>query len=217
MPEKGGVSVGRLILVPAVITLAVTLLRLVGELNGWSPALFNRAAGGGGAIVGIVWLVFVFGFYFAWKLLEAGEGPAGRWQPLGYAALGLAIAFAMGFAAARLHLAQTAQFAVFVAASLVALFVAMRGWPALGRTLAAYGLAARIPVAIVMLFAILGNWGTHYDVVPPNFPEMGAFQKWFLIGFIPQLTLWMGFTVAVGMLCGGLLVAARPSRSPATA
>ncbi len=52
---------GRLILVPAVITLAVTLLRLVGELQQWSSALFNRSAGGGGAIVGIVWLVPVFG------------------------------------------------------------------------------------------------------------------------------------------------------------
>jgi hypothetical protein len=35
-------SPGKLILVPAVITFGVTLLRLVGELQGWSPALFNR-------------------------------------------------------------------------------------------------------------------------------------------------------------------------------
>jgi hypothetical protein len=34
--------IGKLILVPSVITLAVTLLRLVGELQGWSPTLFNR-------------------------------------------------------------------------------------------------------------------------------------------------------------------------------
>ena len=34
--------IGKLILVPAVITLAVTFLRLVGELQGWSPILFNR-------------------------------------------------------------------------------------------------------------------------------------------------------------------------------
>jgi len=34
--------IGKLILVPAVITLAVTLLRLVGGLQGWSPILFNR-------------------------------------------------------------------------------------------------------------------------------------------------------------------------------
>ena len=49
--------IGRLILVPAVITLAVTLLRLVGQLQGWSPTLFNRECGFCGALVGIVWLV----------------------------------------------------------------------------------------------------------------------------------------------------------------
>ncbi len=37
----------RLILVPAIITLAVTLLRLTGELQGWSPKLFNADPGGG--------------------------------------------------------------------------------------------------------------------------------------------------------------------------
>jgi hypothetical protein len=52
-----------LILVPAIITLAVTLLRLAGELLRWSPTFFNREAGGPGAIVGIVWLVPVFGIY----------------------------------------------------------------------------------------------------------------------------------------------------------
>ena len=66
---------GRLVLVPAVITLAVTLLRLVGELQNWSSTLFNREAGGGGALIGIVWLVPIFGVYFALRLAREGEGP----------------------------------------------------------------------------------------------------------------------------------------------
>jgi hypothetical protein len=36
----------RLILVPAVITLAVTLLRLVGELQGWLVRVFGASQGG---------------------------------------------------------------------------------------------------------------------------------------------------------------------------
>ena len=95
--------IGKLILVPAVITLAVTLLRLVGELQRWSPALFNRgeeqwstsapstARSTAAALVGIVWLV-----------------------PL------------------------------FVAFVIVGLAIGILAWPALGRTLLAYGLAARI-------------------------------------------------------------------------
>ncbi len=212
MPDKDAIPVRKLILVPAVITLAVTLLRLVGELQGWSPALFSRQAGGGGAVVGIVWLVFIFGAWFAWKLLDAGYVPPGPWRPLGYGFLGLVIVLALGLGARALRLGPQAQLMSFVVASVIALFVAMKGWPALGRTLVAYGLAARIPVAIVMLVAILGNWGTHYDVAPPDFPAMGAFQKWFWIGLVPQLTIWMGFTVVVGMLFGGLVAAARLRR-----
>ena len=51
MTESRAGPIGRLILVPAGITLAVTLLRLIGELQEWSSALFNRSVGGGGAIV----------------------------------------------------------------------------------------------------------------------------------------------------------------------
>jgi hypothetical protein len=35
------ISIGRLILVPSLITLAITLLRVVGELQHWSKCLFN--------------------------------------------------------------------------------------------------------------------------------------------------------------------------------
>jgi len=104
MTDTASARTGRLILVPAVITLGVTLLRLVGERQGWSPALFSREPGGGGALV--------------------------------------------------------------------------------------------------MLAAILGNWGTHYDVMPPGAPAMSGLYKWFMIGLLPQLTIWLWFTVAIGGLFG---------------
>jgi hypothetical protein len=111
-----------------------------------------------------------------------------------------------------------ARLGIFAVASLVALVIAMRGWPALGRVLVAYGLAARIPVIIVMLVAMLGNWGTHYDAPPPdpNFPAMGVLSKWFLIGVVPQLTAWMSFTVVFGMIFGGLVAIARRRKATVT-
>jgi hypothetical protein len=33
---------------------------------------------------------------------------------------------------------------------------------------------------------------------------MGVWTKWFVIGVVPQLTLWLAFTVAAGALFGGL-------------
>jgi len=214
------VSIKKLILVPAVITLAVTLLRLTGELMHWSKALFNPAAGGGGAIVGIAWLVPVFGIYFGLKLAGAGLAPAAVGPAIGYAFLGFAVMPALGFGAVKLGLSPQGfgAFAVFIVLALVGAVIAYRGWPALGRTLLAYGLAARVPVAIVMLVAILGNWGTHYDVAPPDFPAMSPIAKWLLIGLLPQLTIWIWFTIAVGGLFGAIAVAATGrARRPATA
>jgi hypothetical protein len=116
-------------------------------------------------------------------------------------------------------MSQNAQFLVIVAVSLVGLVIAMNGWKELGKTLVLYGLAARIPVALVMLVAIFRNWGTHYDVVPPNFPEMEPLAKWFWIGVLPQLTIWIAFTVIVGMLFGGIAAAvlSRRAAQPVTA
>jgi hypothetical protein len=209
----------RLILVPAIITLAVTLLRLTGELLNWSPVFFSRQAGGAGAIVGIVWLVFVFGIYFAVKLWRRGERPSSLGRVFGYPALGLALTIGAIAGTDAAGMSQNAQFLVIVAVSLVGLVIAMNGWKELGKTLVLYGLAARIPVALVMLVAIFRNWGTHYDVVPPNFPEMEPLAKWFWIGVLPQLTIWIAFTVIVGMLFGAIAAAvlSRRAAQPATA
>lgn len=221
MADSSAVPLKKLVLVPAAITLAVTLLRLAGELLNWSPTLFNRQAGGGGAIVGIAWLVPVFGIYFALKLAETGQRPAGIGPALGYPLLGVLVGAAGVFLAGKLGIRPGSPgFLPFlVVESLIVGFVAVRGWPALGRVLLAYGLAARIPVAILMLFAILGSWGTHYDAPPPNFPaEIGPLARWFLTGVVPQLSIWIAFTLLVGALFGGFAAAVAGRRAqPATA
>lgn len=211
---NGRMPLGRLILVPALITLGVTFLRLTGELMRWSPAFFSREAGGAGALVGIVWLVPVFGIYFALKLTHLGQGPKGVATVLGHAFLALLLLPAAAIASRMfgIELGTPGGIAIFAVASLLAAVVAGRGWPALGRTLFAYGLAARVPVALLMLVAILGEWGTHYEKGAPGFPTMGAFARWFWIGLVPQLTFWVGFTIVVGAIFGGLAVA-RPQRA----
>ena len=91
------ISIARLIFIPSVITLAVTLLRLFGELQGWPSVLFSREAGGGGSIIGITWLALIFGVYFALKLLRAGEAPLSAVRVIGFALLGLLLTFVGGF------------------------------------------------------------------------------------------------------------------------
>lgn len=212
-------STKNMILVPAVITLGVTLLRLTGELLHWSPKLFNPAPGGGGALVGIAWLAPVFGAWFGWKLARAGERPGSVGKAIGFAVLGFAIMPLIGFLAIKMGVPRQSFtiFGIFIVVAIVGAFLAYRAWPGLGRTLFAYALAARIPVVVVMLIAMLGNWGTHYDVAPPGFPAMGTLAKWLAIGVLPQLTIWIWFTMAAGAIAGAITAAALRAKHPATA
>jgi hypothetical protein len=214
--SASGVSIFRLILVPAVISFAVTILRLIGELQNWSTTLFNPSAGGGGAVVGIVWLVPIFGIYFALKLSSAGQGPTSIGKAIGYTVLGLVVVGIGGFVGFG-----PAQFPGKEALGYVILAVApiwlFPAWPSLFKTLVAYGYAARIPVAIVMFFAISGNWGTHYDALPPEFPaDMAFWPKYLHIGLLPQMIFWVAFTVLIGALFGTIVTAfVRRSGQPA--
>jgi hypothetical protein len=211
------VSIMKLILIPSLISLAITLIRLVGELQNWPSALFNKEPGGVGSIIGITWLAPIFGIYFALKLTAAGEGPEDRGRAIRLAIFGLVLMVGGGFIGFAPQFSfpgrQILGFLLMVAA------VALQypAWPKLFKTLLAYAYAARIPVAILMFFAIRGEWGTHYDVVPPNFPPDTSFwAKYFLIGFIPQMTGWIIFTIIAGSLCGSITAALAQRRKPST-
>lgn len=198
-------NIKQIILVPALISLGVTILRLIGELNHWSPALFNASAGGGGAIIGISWLIPIFGIYFAVKLIKDGHGPTSAGKTIGLTLLSIVVFMGLFFVAVQLTTNTNIQLVVGVVASAVGLCIISKGWPELYKTLLAYAFAARIPVAILMFFAIMGNWGTHYDVPPtPEYPEMSWIAKWFWIGLIPQLTVWIWTTAALGSVFGAI-------------
>jgi hypothetical protein len=209
-------SVLNLILMPAVVTLAITVLRLYGELHQWPSPWFSNHAGGGGAIIGISWLPFVFGPYFALKLSRSGSGPKSTGKAIGLALAGIVLI--IGGAAITLAPPPNAMRGVG-GLLLMAIGVALQfnPWPALAKTLIAYAYAARIPVAIVMFFALRGNWGTHYDALPPNYTgPTSLFAKYVMVGVIPQLVGWIGFTVTIGALTGAIANGIVRRRSPAT-
>jgi hypothetical protein len=216
-PASGSkLNIKGLILFPAVITLAVTLLRLAGELAHWSPRFFSAAPGGGMAIIGISWLPFLFGPYFAVKLAGSGQGAPNLWKAFALALLGLAIMFAGGFVGFAPQSRFPGREIVGILLMVLGPTLVTLGWPALFKVLVAYGYAARIPVAIVMFFAMRGHWGTHYDVLPPNYSGPTSFLgQYMMIAFLPQMVLWIAFTVLVGALVG-TIVAAIVGRGKAT-
>jgi len=87
---------------------------------------------------------------------------------------------------------------------LAAAFIPLLGWRSLGSALLTYAFLARIPVLIVMYLAMSGNWGTHYDVVPPRYQDLALWRKFFATAFLPQMFLWIGYTVVIGSLFGDI-------------
>ncbi len=208
MADSSSARISRLIMVPALITLGITILRLVGEMQHWSPLLFNRNAGGGGAIIGIAWLPIIFGPYFAVKLAGAGDRPSSVGKAVGFAVLGIVLILGGSIIGFVPNLQFPGKLLVGILVMAAGPAIAMSAWLGLGKTLLAYAFAARIPVAIVMFFAIRGSWGTHYDALPPNYTGPADFWgKYFMIGLLPQLVFWVAYTVVLGSLCGAIAAA----------
>jgi hypothetical protein len=207
MATNSDSSISKLILVPSIITLAITALRLVGELQHWPTSLFNPAAGGGGALIGISYLPPILGIYFARKLVNNGESPASAGKVILYAAIGFVVMLAGIAMWAAPQINFPGKFIVGGVLLIASAVLQLPTWRKLFNVLGAYALAARIPVTILMFFAIKGNWGTHYDVAPPNFPETDWFTKFIQIGFMPQMFFWTAFTIITGALTAGITAA----------
>src|SRR5215469_8393175 len=137
----------RLIAVPALISIAVTSLRLVGELLHWAKPLVNSDVCGK-AILGIIWLVPIFGIYFAVKLFRAGDGPQGILRPviLAIAALFLKLG---GFIMESRGMTYAPRVSMNFIVTLAGLVLATMAWRTLSKALLVYGYLSRIPVAIV--------------------------------------------------------------------
>jgi len=212
MTEAKAVHITRLIAIPAVITFAVTILRLVGELQHWPTSLFSRAVGGGNALVGIAWLPIIFGPYFALKLTDAGSRPESIGKAIGFAVSGVVAFFLVSGVLLQLTLRHPSLLTLAMfPLLLVTGFLPFAGWKPLGKTLLAYALAARIPVLMVMYFAMRGNggagWGTHYDAVAPMLAHLPLGRKYLYAAIVPQLTLWIAWTVILGAIFGSIVVA----------
>lgn len=213
MADAKSVSIARLIIVPALITLVVTVVRLIGELQHWGKPWVGNEAGGGAALIGISWLPIIFGPYFAWKLAGAGDGPASNGKAIGFAFLGLAVLVLSGVGTPltlRDHKMTYFTLIPFLL-MLVAAFIPRIGWRPFGNTLLVYAVAARVPVLVVMYIAMSANggqgWGTHYDAVDPTFAHLSLLRKWLYEALVPQATLWIGWTVCLGSIFGTIVAA----------
>ena len=191
----------RQVIVPALLTLLITALRFCGELLDLGPPLFGREAGGGGALVGIGWLIPVFGAVFALRLLRAGMGPARPAIALAKLLLGVGLV-GVAFAIAKLLMGPTPwAMAVGACGSVLAGLCAFQAWRQLGRLLLVYAIAARLPVMGLAFADVLLGLDTHYGKLAPGAADHAALPR-ALVLCLAQLVFWVPLTLLFGGLAG---------------
>ena len=173
----------------------------------------------GKAILGVVWLVPIFGIYFAVRLFHAGDAPQRFARPLVFAASALALKLAGTFVMESHGMTYAARLSMNFIVTLIGLVLAAEAWPTLSKALLVYGYLSRIPVAIVQYLAMRGRWGTHYDALDPGFPAIGFWPTFLRVSFVPNIFFMEAYTVIVGGLVGIAVVAilGRLRRTPSEA
>jgi hypothetical protein len=192
-----------LLLVAAALTLVVTLLRLVGERQGWDSRWFSTEPGSPLNPFGIVWLVPVFGFLLGRRLAAAGKPPfvASFFVPaFGFVAMvGAGVFVLHHFDGDELQAAMQWLWIGSPCLALLALFA----WPRAFFATLAYGLMARVPVALVQYFDVENGWQTHYGKVHPKLVGMDAASRHMFLA-MAQATHWLPFTILAGTACAAL-------------
>jgi len=157
-------------------------------------------------LLGITWLPIPFGMYFALRLTRTPRSRPSTGRVLGASGAGVVLAWVGLYVLPPLARVPFPRVLLVMWAGMAAAAaVQWLGWPDLARVLLVYGLAARIPVVVVMLLAMRGGWGTHYDYVGIGAAlAMHLWPRFLWLALFPQLVFWVGFTVVLGSLAGGL-------------
>lgn len=197
-------GVGRTILIAGLLTLLISLVRLVGELQHWSPKFFPAVAGGQGGFVGIVWLIPIVGFLVGRKLKQLGKGPGSSVFVLVAVLLGLGAIGGLGYQSMQFEeAAKVKQFFLYViyGAAGGALLVLL-AWPRAFLALLGYGIFARGPVIGIQYLMIHLNGDTpktHYELAHPKMGVMTAAERAQGL-MLAQAGIWIPLTIILGAL-----------------
>ncbi len=193
------------IAIAAVVSAAVSGLRLYGELEGWSETWFSRQPGGS-SLLGVTWLVPIFGFWFGRRLAKGGNRPASAGKSLLLCVLGLLLTFAVFFVLMGTELVPdfgTRGLLLAIATPACGL-LALLAWPRAYLANLFYGLLARAPVVLIQYVAIEHGWGTHYEKGPPPPAPQDPESVLFALT-LAQCTFWpFAWTTLVGGIFAAL-------------
>lgn len=196
----------RLIRWPTLLTLAVSVARLIAERLGG----VTTRSGGAGAWLGITWLTFVFGAWFGFRLARAGatprRAPVWPWATLALLALAGTVAWQfrplLDADRSDATFARLRQAVLVVVAVAVPLAVGMFAlWPRLACTMLCYALLARATIVALTVLAKLQGWDTHYTKFGPPGIERDL-PETIVAAALAQGGFWVPFTVIGGTFAG---------------
>lgn len=208
MSKKKKPGLVAIVLVPAILTLLVSVARLVGELMDWPDILVSRDGG----LLGVTWLVPIFGFWFGMRACALGSRPnAAAAFAIALLGIGVAIGGVFAFLAMDLMFLPTddnpGEFrgGVFFAIAVFAgTLVSLMGWLRAGLLLALYAVLARVPVIVITWIVYQAGWqGTHFLAAPPGRPADAppvTADVLFYSNATAQLVVWIPFTIMIGMV-----------------
>ncbi|MBL8752552.1 MAG: hypothetical protein JNK15_04560 [Planctomycetes bacterium] len=203
----------RPLLWPSLVTLALSIVRLLSEVQGW----VTTASGGRGLPLGISWLIFVLGGYWGHRLARGDAGPrvarAWSWPLVAMLAVvvtGLVLVRPLVGAPhseatwTQLRVAVLAMAGVTTLGA-VAMFFA---WPRLALLLLLYAIPARATVVGIALLAKDRGWDTHYTKFGPMGMERDAAESLVAV-LASQVGFWIPLTIVGGVLAGSLFARRR--------
>lgn len=208
MSKPNGPSILRLVLIPAVLTTLVSLARLYAEVNGHVAA----TSGGFGILLGITWLVPLFGALFGYRIARSGSSPRLRPAALWFAAALLPVVAAVALGFSGLDQGDTSEAGyqalrssvlMIVIASVVCATFALLVWWRLAFALLVYGLCARAAVVAIAYVAKVNRYDTHYTKFGPAGIERDLADT-MVSAAVSQFGFWVPLTILVGGLCGSL-------------
>lgn len=202
------------LLVLGILTLAISIARLVYELNS------GKYTGGGGEQfwLGISWLPPILGLWFGWKLAGAGIRPrSGKMMFVcAILAIGLSAGAGMYFGPQVKEGKADIQtmFQAVMGAMIFGAVLMLATWPRLAATLFTYGLLARVPVVAITWLCLEKGWDTHYVKFGPPEHAMhpASTAEAMELTAMAQFGLWVPYTIVSGTITGA--IAAMLRRKP---
>lgn len=196
----------RLILVPTLVTALVSAARLVAEVQGW----ISPQSGGALNPLGISWLAFVFGGYFALRISRLGSQPrrhpAWPWCLGAFVLIVVSIGWQFGPLLEADQSAETFQrvrgavLVLAVIATTMAI-VDFAIWPRLAVTMLCYAVPTRAIVIGITWLAKHNEWDTHYTKFGPPGIELDMTTT-MVSATIAQGTFWIPWTIVAGFVTG---------------